>query len=82
MSTPAGDPAARAARSIPGYAARRAQADALYTRAIRGGMDPARVARTTLRIARARWPRPRYPVGAQARASGAAPRTLPPPAAL
>lgn len=80
VSTPAGDTAARAAAAVGDYADRRARADAFYTRSIRGGMDPARVARTILRVARARWPRPRYAVGLQARATGAARRLLPPTA--
>jgi short-subunit dehydrogenase len=72
VSTPAGDSAARAAAAIPDYAERRARADNLYTRAIRAGIDPVRVARTILRIVRTRRLRPRYAVGLQARATGAA----------
>ena len=77
VSTPAGDSAARAAAVIPDYANRRARIDSLYTNAIRDGMDPIRVARTILRVVRSRRPRPRYPVGLQARATGAARRLLP-----
>jgi short-subunit dehydrogenase len=78
VSTPAGDSAARAAAAVPDYADRRARADDLYTRAIRSGMDPGRVARTILRVVRTGRPRPRYPVGLQARATGAARGLLPP----
>jgi short-subunit dehydrogenase len=80
VSTPAGDTAARAAIGIRDYAERRARADDLYTRTIRGGMDPARVARTILRVVRTKRPRPRYPVGLQARATGVARGLLPPSA--
>jgi NAD(P)-dependent dehydrogenase (short-subunit alcohol dehydrogenase family) len=78
VSTPAGDNAARAAAAVADYAERRARADSLYTRAIRTGMDPVRVARTILRVVRTRRPRPRYPVGLQARTTGAARKLLPP----
>jgi short-subunit dehydrogenase len=78
VCTPAGDSAARATATIPDYADRRAQADDMYTRAIRTGMDSVRVARTILRIVRTRKPRPRYPVGLQARMTGAARALLPP----
>jgi len=80
VSTPAGDTAARAEKRIPEYAGRRAKADETYTRAIRGGMDPARVARAVLRVVRAKRPNARYPVGLQARATGAARALLPPSA--
>jgi NAD(P)-dependent dehydrogenase (short-subunit alcohol dehydrogenase family) len=78
VSTPAGDSAARAAATVADYAERRARADNLYTRAIRAGMDPVRVARTILRVVQSRKPRPRYPVGLQARMTGAARALLPP----
>ena len=78
VATPAGDSAARAATAFADYAKRRARADTLYTRAIRAGMDPVRVARTILRVVRTRKPRPRYPVGLQARTTGAARKLLSP----
>jgi NAD(P)-dependent dehydrogenase (short-subunit alcohol dehydrogenase family) len=65
VSTTAGDAAMRPARTIDAYAPVRQRADAEYVKAIRGGMDPARVADTILRVVRTRWPRPRYRVGAQ-----------------
>ena len=80
VSTPAGDSAARAAATVPEYAERRARADYLYTRSIRKGMDPFRVAQTILRVVRTQKPRPRYPVGLQARSTGVARSLLPPSA--
>lgn len=80
VSTPAGDSAARAARTIAEYADRRAHADAMYTDAIRQGMDPIHVARTILRIVGLKQPRPRYPVGLQSRVTTAARRLMPPSA--
>ncbi len=80
VSTPAGDSAARAAATIPDYAERRARADFLYTRSIHKGMDPFRVAQTILRVVRTRKPRPRYPVGVQARSTGIARSLLSPSA--
>jgi short-subunit dehydrogenase len=80
VSTPAGDSAARAAATIPDYVERRARADELYTRSIRAGMDPVRVARTILRVVRTQRPRPRYPVGSQARATGVGRSVLSPSA--
>jgi short-subunit dehydrogenase len=81
VSTPAGDSAARAAAALADYSDRRDRADHMYTRAIRAGMAPDRVARTILRVVRTRRPRPRYPVGMQARTTGVA-RCLLPPSAL
>jgi short-subunit dehydrogenase len=80
VSTPAGDSAARAAAALPDYADRRARADYMYTRAIRAGMDPDRVARTILKVTNTRRPRPRYPIGLQARTTGVARSLLPPSA--
>jgi short-subunit dehydrogenase len=80
VSTPAGDSAARASKAITEYADRRAHADAMYTDAIRQGMDPIHVARTILRIIGLKQPRPRYPVGLQSRVTTAARRLMPPSA--
>jgi NAD(P)-dependent dehydrogenase (short-subunit alcohol dehydrogenase family) len=77
VSTPAGDKAMRAEKVIADYADRRGKADAMFTDTIRKGMDPRRVAGTVLRVVRARWPRARYPVGLQSRATGAAKWLLP-----
>ena len=78
VSTPAGDSAARAATTVSDYAERRFRADYLYTRSIRKGMDPLRVAQTVLRVVRTARPRPRYPVGLQARSTGIARSLLSP----
>ena len=78
VSTPAGDKAMRAGKTIADYAERRTKADDLAVRGIRGGMDPKRVAETVLRVVTANWPSPRYPVGLQSRATNLAPGLLPP----
>ena len=77
VSTPAGDRAMRAEKVIGEYADRRGKADAMFTRSIREGMDPRRVAEAILRVVRSRWPRGRYAVGFQSRATGTARRLLP-----
>jgi len=77
VSTPAGDRAMRAEAVIDDYADRRGKADELFTRSIREGMDPRRVAEAVLRVVRTRWPRGRYPVGLQSRATVATRRLLP-----
>lgn len=76
VSTPAGEIAARATTQIDDYAERRRKADQAYTKAIRKGIDPRRVARTIERIIRRRRLRPRYPVGLQSRATGVFRRIL------
>jgi short-subunit dehydrogenase len=78
VSTSAGDTAMRAERVIEEYSPRRQRVDAIGVRHIRNGIDPARVARTILRVIRARKPRPRYSVGMQARATSLGRRLLPP----
>jgi NAD(P)-dependent dehydrogenase (short-subunit alcohol dehydrogenase family) len=78
VSTPAGDKAMRAERHIPEYADRRKKADDLAVRGIRGGMDPKRVAEVILKVVKAEWPSPRYPVGLQSRATNLPHGLLPP----
>ena len=80
VSTPAGDKAMRAERAIEDYAERRGRADEMGVRHIRNGIDPARVAKTILRVIRTKRPGPRYPVGLQARATGLGRSLLPPSA--
>jgi len=80
VSTSAGDTAMRAERVIEEYAPRRQRVDEIGVRHIRNGIDPARVARTILRVIRARKPRPRYSVRLQARATSLGRRLLPPSA--
>lgn len=70
VSTPAGDVAARAAVHLAAYDQRRKKADEAYSKAIRQGIDPQRVARAIHKIIRRRRLRPRYPVGLQSRATG------------
>jgi NAD(P)-dependent dehydrogenase (short-subunit alcohol dehydrogenase family) len=77
VSTPAGEKAMRASRVIEDYAGRRARADEMSVRGIRNGMDPRRVAEAILRVVRASWPSPRYPVGLQSSATGLAHGVLP-----
>jgi NAD(P)-dependent dehydrogenase (short-subunit alcohol dehydrogenase family) len=77
VSTPAGDTARRAARSIPEYADARRRADERYTRGIRNGMNPRRVADTILEIVRADDPGPRWTVGGQSKAVDLARGLLP-----
>jgi NAD(P)-dependent dehydrogenase (short-subunit alcohol dehydrogenase family) len=77
VSTPAGDRAMRAEKVIGDYADRRGKADEMFTRSIRDGMDPGRVADAILRVVRSKWPRGRYAVGFQALATGAARRLMP-----
>lgn len=78
VSTPAGEKAMRAGKHIPEYADRRKRADDLSVKGIRGGMDPKRVAETILKVVKAEWPSPRYPVGLQSRATNLAHGLLPP----
>ena len=78
VSTPAGDKAMRAQKHIAEYAERRKKADDLAVRGIRGGMDPGRVAGVILKVVKAEWPSPRYPVGMQSRATNLAHGLLPP----
>lgn len=80
VSTPAGDKAMRAEKHISECADRRKRADDLSVRGIRG-IDPRRVAGVILKVVRAEWPSPRYPVGVQARATNL-PHGLLPPAAF
>jgi NAD(P)-dependent dehydrogenase (short-subunit alcohol dehydrogenase family) len=77
VSTTAGDTAMRPARTVDAYAPARQKADAEYVRTIREGMPPERVAEVIYRVARARWPAPRYPVGAQSRGVSLLRRLLP-----
>jgi short-subunit dehydrogenase len=77
VSTPAGDTALRADRPLDAYAPAREAATAGYVRAIRGGMDPDRVAEAILHVVRARRPKPRYLIGAQSRAVSLLRRVLP-----
>jgi len=80
VSTPAGDKAMRAQKHIPAYADRRRKANDLAVRGIRGGMDPKRVAEVILKVVKAEWPSPRYPVGLHSRATKLAHGLLPPSA--
>ncbi len=76
VNTPAGEIAARAEKHLDDYADRRRKTDEAYTKAIRKGIDPQRVARAIERIIRRRRLRPRYPVGLQSRATGILRRLL------
>ena len=59
-----------AARSISGYSEFRERFERSYTRYFNGGQDPEKVARTILKIARARSPGFRYRVGWDSRLLG------------
>src|SRR4051795_12073946 len=65
VSTPAGDTAMRPDRPLEAYAPGRERATADFVRAIRGGMDPVKVAEVIARVIEAPNPKPRYTVGAQ-----------------
>jgi hypothetical protein len=77
VSTPAGDKAMRVEKAILDDSDRRGKADEMFTRSIREGMDPLRVAEVVLQVIRAKWPRGRYPVGFQSRATAATKRLIP-----
>lgn len=65
VSTPAGDTAMRADRTLDAYAPDRERASGEFVRAIRNGMDPGKVAETIAKVIEADRPKPRYIVGAQ-----------------
>jgi NAD(P)-dependent dehydrogenase (short-subunit alcohol dehydrogenase family) len=65
VSTPAGDTAMRPDRPLEAYAPGRERATADYVRAIRGGMDPGKVAEVIARVIETPNPKPRYTVGAR-----------------
>jgi len=77
VSTSAGDKAMRPDRPIAAYEAVRQKTADKYVEAIHKGMPPERVAKTILRVIKARSPKPRYTVGAQSAAVSAMKSWLP-----
>ncbi|MFO0950745.1 MAG: SDR family NAD(P)-dependent oxidoreductase [Isosphaeraceae bacterium] len=77
VSTTAGDKVPRSAHPVRDYEPARSKSVDQFVQAIHEGMDPERVARVVLKCLRSSNPAPRYPVGAQSRATGLLRRLLP-----
>lgn len=77
VSTPAPDKSIRPDRPLDAYAPASRQASERYSRAIKKGMNPDRVAHTVLNVIRADRPKPRYTVGGQSLVASLLRRLLP-----